>query len=100
MNPFANFFIHVTVKVGQTVCRFVHQTAGFNGDVPEMYIMTTGTFTTIPTSFNDNAPSSPTTFTNTEFMSEDMRHEITCKVDSSATAKDEFGNEYMKIVPM
>lgn len=100
MNPFKNYYIYITVKVGQTVCRFVHQTTGVNGDVPEMYIMTTGTFTTIPTSFNDGAQPTPTPFTNTEFMSEDMRHEITCKVDSSATAVDEFGNEYMKVIPM
>lgn len=103
MNPFANFFIHLTVKAGQTIYRLVHQTNGFNNDVPEMYIMTRRTLaahTANPTSFNDNAGQNPTTFTNTDFMVDEMRHDITCKVDSSCTATDDLGNEYMKVVPM
>ena len=56
--------------------------------------------TATPTSFNDNAYPAPTTFTNVNFMADEIRHDITCKVDSTCTAVDDLGNEYMKMFPM
>ena len=102
MNPFAEYFIHVHVKAGQTAYRFVHNTTGFNNNEPEQYIMThrVAPFNANPTTFNGNAQQTPVIFNNTDFMADEMRHDITCKVDSTATAIDNLGNEYMKVVPM